>query len=283
MRIEANAEPIPGYRLIERLGGLGEVWKAEPPGGNLKAIKIVHGDLDALSDDGQRVVQQLMAIDRVKKVRHSNILSLDRYDVIDGRLLIVMDLADRTLWDRFRDCRAQGLIGIPREELLKYMEETAAAIDLVNIEHDLQHLDIKPQHLFLVRNHVKVADFGLCKSIEGVMVSVTVGGTPGYAAPETFDGWVSRFCDQYSLAVVYQELLTNKRPFSGTSIRQIVLQHLKEKPDLSTLSPADRVVVARALSKYPDQRFPTCQAFVRALRNPAAVAPPPAPDLETMD
>src|SRR5262245_10315137 len=159
VRVEPNAEPIPGYRLIERLGGggFGEVWKAEAPGGILKAIKFVHGDMDSLSEDGQRAEQEFKALDRVKKVRHSYILSLDRYDIIDGRRMIVMDLADRTLWDRCRDCRAQGLPGVPRDELLKYMEETAEAVDLMNIEHNLQHLDIKPQNLFLVHNHVKVA------------------------------------------------------------------------------------------------------------------------------
>src|SRR5205085_11097126 len=48
VRIEADAEPIAGYKLIERLGsgGFGEVWKAEAPGGLLKAIKFVHGDLE---------------------------------------------------------------------------------------------------------------------------------------------------------------------------------------------------------------------------------------------
>ena len=55
VRIETGSEPIPGYKLIERLGGggFGEVWKAEAPGGLFKAIKFVYGDLQAAdSDDG---------------------------------------------------------------------------------------------------------------------------------------------------------------------------------------------------------------------------------------
>src|SRR5207244_12946886 len=159
----------------------------------------------------------------------------------------------------FKECKKDGLPGIPREELLRYMEETAEALDLMNIQYQLQHLDIKPHNLFLVHNHVKVADFGLVKDLEGMAASVTGGVTPVYAAPETFDGWVSRFCDQYSLAIVYQELLTGQRPFVGTTVRQLVLQHMQGQPNLTPLPAHDQPYVARALAKHPDERFPTCQ------------------------
>jgi eukaryotic-like serine/threonine-protein kinase len=267
IRIESQAEPIPGYTLIERMGGggFGEVWKAIAPGGILKAIKFVYGNLQTESEETQRAEQELKALSRVKTVRHPYILSLERYDIIDGQLIIVMELADRNLWDRFRECRAQGLHGIPREELLRYMAETAEALDLMNGEYQLQHLDIKPQNLFLVHNHAKVADFGLVKDLEGMMASVTGGVTPVYAAPETFDGWVSRFCDQYSLGIVYQELLTGQRPFNGTNVRQLILQHLQTPPDLSPLPPGDRELIGRALSKNPEERFPCCLDLVKAL------------------
>src|SRR5262249_771727 len=194
------------------------------------------------------------------------ILSLERFDVIDGQLMIVMELADRDLWDRFKECRGKNLPGIPRAELLRYMEETAEALDLMNTEYQLQHLDIKPQNLFLVRNHIKVADFGLVKDFEGVRAAVTGGVTPVYAAPETFDGWVSRCSDQYSLAIVYQELLTGQRPFAGTSTRQLILQHLQGTPDLTGLPPSDRPAIARALAKNPTKRFESCSQLVQALR-----------------
>src|SRR5579871_4107142 len=246
VRIERSAEPIPGYKLIDRLGGggFGEVWRCEAPGGLHKAIKFVYGELDAAGGESERAEQELKAIKRVQTVRHPYILSLERYDIIDGQLIIVMELADRNLWDRFKECRAQGLPGIPREELHGYMMETAEALDLMNGTYQLQHLDIKPQNLFLVHNHIKVADFGLVKDLEGMAASVTGGVTPVYAAPETFDGWVSRFSDQYSLSIVYQELLTGQRPFSGTNVRHLILQHLQTPPNLAPLPPGDQPVIA---------------------------------------
>ena len=200
-----NAEPIPGYRLIERLGrgGFGEVWKAEAPGGMLKAIKFVYGDLDG-TGDVHGAEQELKALNRVKTIRHPFILSLERIEIIDGQLVIVMELADRNLWDRFSECVESGLPGIPRSELLSYMDEAAEALDLMNFHHQIQHLDIKPQNLFLVHRHVKVADFGLVKDLEGARADLTGGITPIYAAPETFEQWVSRHSDQYSLAIVFR-------------------------------------------------------------------------------
>jgi len=279
VRIEPNSEPILGYRLIERLGGggFGEVWKCEAPGGLFKAIKFVYGDMESLDDaDGSRAEQELKALKRVKTVHHPYILSLERFDIVDGQLMIVMELADRTLWDRFRECRAQGLPGIPRVELLGYMRETAEALDLMNDQFQLQHLDIKPQNLFLVFNHVKVADFGLVKDLGNKAAATITGGvTPVYAAPETFDGWLSRFSDQYSLAIVFQELLTGQRPFVGATMRQLVLQHIQGTPDLAPLPAADRPIIARALSKDPDHRFPNCLEFIQKLY---AVCPPAVVD-----
>jgi serine/threonine protein kinase len=275
------AEPLPGYRLIERLGGggFGEVWKAEAPGGLFKAIKFVYGDLDSSDEDSARAEQERKALCRLieKNIRHAFILSLERIEIVDKRqLIIVSELADRTLWDRFRECRAQGMQGIPREELLGYLSDTAEALDFMNATHQLQHLDIKPQNLFLVHNHVKVADFGLVKLLEGMTTNVTGGVTPVYAAPETFEGKVSRFSDQYSLAIVYEELLTGHRPYSGTTLRQLVMQHCQGTPDLKPLPEHDRPVVLRALAKKHVERFPSCLQFLDSLRQAALASERPA-------
>jgi serine/threonine protein kinase len=272
-RIEAGAEPIPGYRLISRIGGggYGDVWKCEVPGGLAKAIKFVYGSLvptdgvlDDFADDG-RAVQEWKSLERVRGIRHPFILALDRYEVVDGQLLIVSELADCSLYDRLKECRKQGLPGIPRDELINYMLETAEALDYMTEKHDLLHLDIKPQNLFLLCNHVKIGDFGLVKEVEGKLANVTGGFTTLYAAPESFEGFVTRYSDQYSLAIVYQELLTGQRPFTGQTPKQLLMQHLNTDPMLDPLPEHDRQIIGRALAKKPTERWQRSMDMVRAL------------------
>src|SRR5205823_12672788 len=107
---EPNAEPITGYRLIEPLGsgGFGEVWKCEAPGGLYKAIKFVYGSLNSLDVDGVRAEQELKALQRIKEVRHPFVCSVERIDTVEGELVIVMELADRTLHDLFQECQSAG-------------------------------------------------------------------------------------------------------------------------------------------------------------------------------
>ena len=267
LQIGAHTQPIPGYTLLEPLGrgGFAEVWKADAPGGIPKAIKIVMGSLDDV-DGKVPAVQELKALQRVKNVAHPFILGLERVDIVEGRLFIVMELADRTLLHRLEECQKEGLPGIPRPELMRYMTEICDALDFMNVDCQLQHLDIKPANLFLVHNHVKVADFGLVKDLQGRSAAVTSGLTPVYASPETFEGTVSDRSDQYSLAIVYQELLTGTRPITGKNGRQLAMAHVNGEPDVSALPEADREIVKRGLAKKPDARYASCGEFVEALK-----------------
>src|SRR5205814_1353382 len=142
---EPNAEPIPGYRLIEPIGsgGFGEVWKCEAPGGIYKAIKFVYGDLNGLSNDSIRAEEELRAVQRIKSIRHPFLLSMDRVESVAGELVIVTELADQNLEEMLQKYRQQGQTGVPRAELLAYLREAAEVLDLMNLKFDLQHLDIK--------------------------------------------------------------------------------------------------------------------------------------------
>jgi serine/threonine protein kinase len=265
---EANAEPIPGYRLIQPLGsgGFGEVWRCEAPGGLNKAIKFVYGSLNSLDCEGVRAEQEWKALQRIRELRHPFVCSVERIDNVEGELVIVMELAERTLHDLFQECQSSGLIGIPRDDLLRYLRDAAEALDYMNEKHNLQHLDVKPRNLFLIGDRVKVADFGLVKHLQSQGASGPLGGvTPLYAPPETLMGKVSPHSDQYSLAIVYQEMVTGHRPFIAKNVRALAQMHLQNEPDLRALPEADRPIVGRALAKDPTKRFANCMAFVAAL------------------
>jgi serine/threonine protein kinase len=260
--LKKSGEPIPGYKLVQRIGagGYGEVWTAEAPGGLVKAIKFVYGLLDE-----DRATREMKALQRIKGVRHPFLLSIERIEIIDGQLIFVTELADNSLKDRFDICRKEGRPGIPRDELLQHLRDTADALDYMSEHHCLQHLDVKPENLLLSGGRIKVADFGLVKDLHEASASMMGGLTPIYAPPEVFEGRPCKFSDQYSLAIVYQEMLSGVLPFPGKTAAQLAAQHLNAKPRMAALPEADQQVIGKSLSKNPTERFASCREMVAAL------------------
>jgi serine/threonine protein kinase len=254
-------EPIPGYRLQERIGrgGYGEVWKTLAPGGVPKAIKLIYGD------DSSRLATELRSLNRVKDVRHPFLLSIERIEQQGDLLAIVTELGDKNLQQHFQDCQAKGLPGIPQDDLLDMLRDVADALDYIYEEYALQHLDIKPANLLLFGRRLKVADFGLVKNIYERSTSLVHGLTPTYAAPEIFEGQPTRASDQYSLAILYQEMLSGILPFNGLSPARLATQHLRETPDLRPLPAAQQPIIARALSKDPLRRYSSSMELIKEL------------------
>lgn len=253
---------VGGYEFIQRLGvgGFGEVWKARSRGGIEVAIKVVLRPLE--HEEAQR---ELKAMELIKLLRHPFLLQTHDFFPERERLYIVMELADGSLRDRLKECHKAGLGGIPRAELVTYMLEAAEALDYLH-EENLQHRDIKPENILLLKRHAKVADFGLAKVQQGKhMQTATGSGTPLYMAPEIWKGHVHPNSDQYSLALTYAELRLARRPFAGSDLMQVMFAHLEKQPDLTGMDEAEQQVVLRALSKDPDQRYPSCLAFAQAL------------------
>ena len=264
----AGAEPIPGYKLLSPLGagGFGEVWKAVGPGGFEVALKFVRLDRPAAKSE-------LRALEFLRKLRHANLIATFGAWQRDGWLITAMELADRTLSDRLREATRSGKKGIPGTELLRYMIDAARGIDFLNTprkqpEHTeavgVQHRDIKPQNLLLVGGSLKVADFGIAQVLSKGLADHTGKMSVSYAAPEFFDHKTSGRSDQYSLAVTYCQLRGDRLPFEGNSL-QVMKGHIELPPDLTMLPDKERSIVAKALSKQPEERWPTCREFIRAI------------------
>lgn len=269
---EANAEVLPGYKLGRFLGqgGFGEVWEAEAPGGLAKAVKLV----PVANENDPLNSREMEGLQKIRSIRHPYLLSIERFEICDGNLVIVMELADKSLAEHVNHYSAQGLPGIPRDELIRYMRETAEVLDLISAQHGLQHLDIKPENLFLSSGHIKVADFGLVQPKNTHMSRSALALSPLYAPPELFDGRVEPTADQYSLAVTYQEMLTRTRPYDADDVRGLLMQMIKGRPDLSAVPACDRPILARAYQREADKRFSSCTEFVEALAKAAAFGTP---------
>jgi serine/threonine protein kinase len=279
IELRPGAEPIPGYRLVEKLGEgtAAQVWKAVGPGGLELALKFVR--LDGPLGPAER-----RAIESVKHIRHVHLLALSGIWEVGMHLVIAMELAERTLLDVFREAVGRGADGIPAPEIFEYFQEAARGIDYLNEPRHpmggkkpqgVQHRDIKPANLLLVGGCVKVGDYGLARVMEKTLATAsgTGGMTPAYAAPERFNRQTSGQSDQYSLACTYCHMRGGLLPFTG-NLFELKRGHSEWEPDLSMLPERERAVVARALAKDPKDRWPNCRAFVQALRAASAAESP---------
>jgi serine/threonine protein kinase len=264
---------VGGYRLLKRLGAgaLGEVWKAEAPGGVEVAVKRLSRTLEA-----HEAQYELRSLEHVKRLRHNFLMPIHAFWVHKRRLYVAMELADGSLSDRAESYRAQGLPGIPREELLRYVRESAEALDFLHSE-GIHHRDIKPANILLLKGHVKVADFGLVRplSVGQSEVNATFCGTPTYMPPEVWNNKLSVHSDQWSLAVSYLELRFNRRVFKSRNTPSLMNEICKGQVDLTPLEKAERPVLQRALHPDPRQRYPNCTAFAQALEAAAHPVTPP--------
>ncbi len=175
---------------------------------------------------------------------------------------------------------------IAREALLSLAEAHAKGII---------HRDLKPDNLFLARvpaapagEIVKVLDFGIAKvkvepSVDALETQAgTVFGTPRYMSPEQAQGKaLDARSDLYTLGVLLYQMLVGRAPFVDDDAVVVMARHIKSTavapeeaaPDAG-IGAALSALVMRVLSKDPDRRPPTAQAFLAELDRAAAEAPP---------
>jgi len=275
---------VPGYRILERLGGDGrngvEVWKAEGPGGFHAALRVIRLTADVTPDD-------IRGLERLRTARHPNLLAAFGSWRVENALILATELPDCSLWDRFLQARGAGEPGLPRDELVDSLAEAARGIDYVNGNGpaspghpapglSVPHGDITPRTILIVGGGIKVADIDALRDVAGPAEVPALCETPlwglDYAAPERFSGRPSRHSDQYSLAVTYFHLRVGTLPFAGQGA-EVTASPLCRRPELTGVPTEERPALARALAEDPDRRWPSCCAFVQALR--AAIQSPP--------
>jgi serine/threonine-protein kinase len=162
----------------------------------------------------------------------------------------------------------------------------ASALDAAHAS-GVVHRDVKPANMLLdVRqgrpDHVYLADFGISRQVLSAAGLTGTGqflGTSDYCAPEQIQGMaVDGRADQYALACTAFELLSGQPPFRRHEAAAVIWAQMTERPPSLTSRRADLphaadAVLARALAKRPQARFPTCREFADALRAALGLAP----------
>ncbi|MEV8473917.1 protein kinase [Streptomyces sp. NPDC051173] len=236
------------------------------------AIKTLHTELGREASFRERFRREAQA---VAKLTHTNIVSVfdTGEDDLDGSTMpyIVMEYVEgqplRSVLDT--DVRQHG--AMPTEKALKITADVLAALE-VSHEMGLVHRDIKPGNVMMTkRNVVKVMDFGIARAMQSGVTSMTqtgmVVGTPQYLSPEQALGrGVDARSDLYSVGIMLFELLTGRLPFDADSPLAIAYAHVQEEPVApSTINrsipPAVDALVARALKKNPNERFPSAESM----------------------
>ena len=255
-------------------GGMATVYLARDlkHDGALVAVKVLLPDLGYVVGP-ERFKRE---IDVASRFSHPNILPLNDSGEWEGQLYYVMPYVQgeslRTRLDR------EGQLGI--EEAVALAIEVAEALDYAH-RANVVHRDIKPENILLEDSHALVADFGIARAVASAgdekltQTGVTLG-TPKYMSPEqaAADKRIDGRSDVYSLACVLYEMLAGQPPFVGPNAQAIIARHaLDTASPLSivrpSMPPALELVVRKALSKVPADRFATASDFATALRDPA--------------
>jgi serine/threonine-protein kinase len=301
------------YHILRRVGGggMGDVYLAEQPDlGRQVAIKILRGQTNPTTsrEEQRQAMQQFMREARaIAALEHPNIIPLYDFNEQNGILYLVMQYVPfGSLADFLNSAPMQRYrLPLPLSLVADLINQAASALQFAH-DHNVVHLDVKPQNLLLrvlplsntpvhpqpgqhipapfptspneevpVRFHLLLADFGLARFMTWISTHSGVTGTPLYTAPEQYQGQSSPATDQYALAEVAYLLLTGEPVFKGT-VAELYHQHLSVLPRQATLlnpqlPAAVNPVLARALAKNPLQRFPRILDFAQALQ--AAINP----------
>lgn len=157
------------------------------------------------------------------------------------------------------------------DKALKITADVLAALEISH-EMGLVHRDIKPGNVMMnKRGVVKVMDFGIARAMQSGVTSMTqtgmVVGTPQYLSPEQALGRaVDARSDLYSVGIMLFQLVTGRLPFDADSPLAIAYAHVQEEPVAassinSALPPAVDALIARALKKNPNERFPSSESM----------------------
>src|SRR5688572_12935721 len=265
---------LAGYRIESLLGwgGMSVVYLAEDL--RLKrrvALKLLASSLAGDESFRDRFLRES---ELAASIDHPSIVPIYEAGTTEELLFIAMRYVEgRDLKQRLQHGR------LDPSDAIGVVAQVASALDAAHAR-GLVHRDVKPSNVLLDMgarpdgsDHVYLADFGIGKRVAdepGITEDGNLMGTPDYVAPEQIAGGdVDGRADVYSLGCVLYECLVGRPPFRRDSDLAAVFAHLEAEPPAASevrpeLPAALDAVIARALAKKPEGRYPSCRELARA-------------------
>ena len=272
----ASGDTVAGYRLdtLAGVGGMGRVYRAFAPGGDVVAIKLLRG---RYARDPNMIARFRREGAALRRLDHPHgVRALDHGDdfiampFVDGVPLATLLDADGA-WPLARATRA--------------LAQLLAALAHVHAR-GLVHADIKADNLLVGANdHVTLIDFGVARWLDAPVPTRAPSGTPEYMAPEVIRGEpATPAADVYAAGVLLYELVTGATPFAGGTAGEVLARHLGDvvvppalrHPELEVPRAFEHAMM-RALAKSPAERFGSATELADALARAAPAVDTPIP------
>jgi eukaryotic-like serine/threonine-protein kinase len=284
----AAVDRVGRYVVIDRLGagGMGVVYSAYDPELDRRiAVKLVSIEAGTEAQRGRDIL--LREAQAMARLAHPNVIAVYDVGTIGDGVFFAMERVDGgTLRQWLAERR-------PWRELLAVFAQAGRGLAAAHAA-GLVHRDFKPENVLMGKDgRVRVTDFGVARALENADAESSGGapgsdswlrpqvtrfgkvvGTPGYLAPEQFDGGVTPQTDQFSFCVSLYEALTGQRPFSGATFSEYADEVRSKRVSFPPGAGAPgfvREAVLRGLEKDPARRFPSMEGLLEALaRDPRA-------------
>jgi DNA-binding response OmpR family regulator len=268
----SSAEVIPGYTLRLKIG---ESEKAvvylatSAHRGHNVALKVSK----KLREEGAGLQVLEREYTAIMAVRSPLVVEIYDYGVYAGFEYLAMEYLPRG------DLKARIQRGVTEQGALHFVTQIASALEVVH-EAGLVHRDLKPPNVMLRENDaVALIDFGLARSLDGNTVSTATGvllGSPYYMSPEQALGEsLDARSDFYSLGVIFYEMLSGQKPYTGGTAMEVLQQHVNAPlPVLPPTLERYQSFLARLLAKARGERFASAAEIVAAASALAAAAGP---------
>jgi serine/threonine-protein kinase len=280
-------QTLAGRYLIQKKlgeGGMGAVYLATH---NLLekqvALKVLHAELARKPDLVERFMQEAKSASRI---RHENVIDISDFGTTpEGLVFFAMELLKgHDLHEEIARARMAGQL-LPWERCKRIFLQICSALGAAHAL-GIVHRDLKPENIYLVDflgdpDFVKLLDFGIAKQTEvaeGERKLTRTGmlfGTPEYMSPEQARGeTVDQRVDVYAMGCILFQLVTGRVPFEAENFMGVLTMHLTEPPPVIPPEIFDSIgapraiagVIDQALAKDRNQRFPSIDELVRAVR-----------------